>query len=310
MKEAIPFTKAATSIDEQVNILRSRGLAFPSAEAKLCNMLLHNNYYRLEGYWFRYYDPASYPYHEFQPGTSFERILADYQGDAELRHCTFRLPEVIEISFRSIFAYTLAKKYGPFPFSMDNLACTYDSFVSAYSRLLEDTKHSKDEFMKSFAARYTDPIPPVWMIVELMTMGEISRWYGDYLTKSDRKKISGHYGLQAPVLESWLRSMSMLRNRCAHHNRLYGITVSGGFMIPKHIGNKGYLPLFNTIDRHGLYNLFMAMCYLADVIERSDEKEKFIRNLISIKGKYGISEGMLGLPEGISIQSLTDYMDI
>lgn len=81
-------------------------------------------------------------------------------------------------------------------------------------------------------------------------------------------------------------------------------------MIPKHIGNEGYLPLFNTIDRHGLYNLFMAMCYLADVIERSDEKEKFIRNLISIKGKYGISEGMLGFPEGISIQSLTDYMDI
>ena len=102
MKEAIPFTKAATSIDEQVNILRSRGLAFPSAEAKLRNMLLHNNYYRLKDYWFRYYAPASYPYHEFQPGTSFERILADYQGDAELRHCTFRLLEVIEISFRSV----------------------------------------------------------------------------------------------------------------------------------------------------------------------------------------------------------------
>ena len=193
---------------------------------------------------------------------------------------------------------------------MDNLACTYDSFVSAYSRLIEDTKHSKDEFIKSFAARYTDPIPPVWMMVELMTMGEISRWYGDYLTETDKKKISGHYGLQAPVLESWLRSISMLRNRCAYHNRLYGITVSGGFMIPKHIGNKGYLPLFNTIDRHGLYNLFIAMCYLADAIERSDEKEKFIRNLISIKGKYGISEGILGFPEGISIQSLADYMNV
>ena len=306
-----PFKKQPLSIDKQIELLKSRGMDITTTnEENLGNLLLHNNYYRLEGYWYDYYESSSYPNHHFAKNIDFERIWKDYQGDRAIRLCIFKVLEILEISFRSVFAYTLAKKYGPFPFSMENLACSYDSFVSAYSRLIEDTKHSKDEFMKSFAARYTDQIPPVWMMVELMTMGEISRWYGDYLTKSDRKKISGHYGLQAPVLESWLRSMSMLRNRCAHHNRLYGITVSGGFMIPKHIGNKGYLPLFNTINRYGLYYLFMAMCYLADVIERSDEKEKFIRDLISIKGKYGISEGMLGFPEGISIQSLTDYMDI
>ena len=41
------------------------------------------------------------------------------------------------------------------------------------------------------------------MMVEIMSMGEISKWYGDCIKESDKKEIARYYGIPARVLESF-----------------------------------------------------------------------------------------------------------
>ena len=46
-----PFKKQPLSIDKQIELLKSRGMDITTTnEENLGNLLLHNNYYRLEGY--------------------------------------------------------------------------------------------------------------------------------------------------------------------------------------------------------------------------------------------------------------------
>ena len=299
--QKIPFSKPATSIDQQFEILKSRGLniiASADYENFAKEMLLQNNYYRLEGYWFDFYDPLSYPNHKFLPGISFHHIWNNYRADTFLRLSMFAITERIEISFRSLLAYTLAKNHGPFPYRQEDLDCNLGTYLKALDRMRDDISHSKDQFIHFFLSKYSDPIPPIWMMVEIMSMGEISKLYGDCLKDSDKKEIAGYYGISAKVLESWMRSISMVRNRCAHHNRLYGISISGGFVTPKKLRDKKYISLFNKDNINGLYNIIVACCYMTEAINDKRETTSFLNNLVDLIDSFELEESKMGFPEG------------
>jgi abortive infection bacteriophage resistance protein len=61
---------------------------------------------------------------------------------------------------------------------------------------------------------------PIWVIVELFSMGELSRFYSD-MSKADKKNISAQYKTSDKNLSSWLICLTNLRNYCAHYSRLY-----------------------------------------------------------------------------------------
>ena len=168
-----PFSKPAATADRQYEILKSRGMVFSDnlSDDFIKDYLLFNNYYRLEGYWFEHYEKGSYPDHKFINGTEFNNILKNYAGDTFLRLYTFKFVSLIEIAFRSVFAYTLANNYGPFPYRQEELYCGFDDYIKAINKLQENVRRSKDGFIRSFQERYTDPIPPIWMMVEIMSMG-------------------------------------------------------------------------------------------------------------------------------------------
>ena len=299
--QKILFSKPATSIEQQFEMLKSRGLDIGNSveyEKFVKEMLLHNNYYRLEGYWFDFYAPESYPDHRFLPDISFQQIWSNYRGDALLRLFTFEIIELIEVSFRSVFAYVLAKNHGPFPYKQDNLNCSIDTYLQALNRMKDDIAHSKDRFIHSFKEKYSNDIPPIWMMVEIMSMGEISRWYGDCIKESDKKEIAGYYGIPARVLESWMRSISMVRNRCAHHNRLYGISISGGFVIPKNLKCEKYRYIFNSKEINGFYNIIVACCYMVEFIGENEKIKQLLNNIIQLVETFGLKEEKMGFPEG------------
>ena len=49
------FSKPALSLQDQLALLESRGLDIEDQDEAL-ELLQHNNYYRLEGYWYPFYD--------------------------------------------------------------------------------------------------------------------------------------------------------------------------------------------------------------------------------------------------------------
>lgn len=84
-------------------------------------------------------------------------------------------------------------------------------------------KESKETFITYYKSKYTSPdCPPLWAVTELMTLGELSKWF--QLTKDNSVKSSVGHDLDLPtqsIIESILQVLSYVRNICAHHGRLW-----------------------------------------------------------------------------------------
>jgi abortive infection bacteriophage resistance protein len=63
---------------------------------------------------------------------------------------------------------------------------------------------------------------PAWMIFELTSLGSLSKIYKNLKMSQAKKDISTHFGVSNPyILESWMQSITYVRNICAHHSRLW-----------------------------------------------------------------------------------------
>ena len=179
------------------------------------------------------------------------------------------------------------------------------------NHLLSDTNHSRDVFINEFKARYSNPLPPIWMMVEIMSMGEISKWYREYICDKEKREISSYYKLHHSVLASWIHMLSIIRNRCAHHNRLYGVSISGGLKIPKNkIGIDSYKKLFSKDKLNSFYNLILASCYIVDVIGRGFYKCSYLIKIKNIIQYYHLKEKKLGFPDNMTIDMLMEKLGI
>ncbi|MEG9533975.1 Abi family protein [Mannheimia indoligenes] len=69
------------------------------------------------------------------------------------------------------------------------------------------------------------------MMIEMLTWGELSHLYSGLLEKY-QKPIAQHFGVQAPILESWLKVLNDVRNICAHHSRLWNREFGRIIKIP------------------------------------------------------------------------------
>ena len=86
------------TIDEQIRLLRSRGMAFGNEEeAKQC--LAHISYFRLKYYWTDMRDEETE--HDFKEGALFDDVISRYNFDRSLRLILFDAIEIIEVALRA-----------------------------------------------------------------------------------------------------------------------------------------------------------------------------------------------------------------
>lgn len=80
-------------------------------------------------------------------------------------------------------------------------------------------KSSKEDFVTHHKAKYGEKLP-IWAAVEIMDWGMLSHLYG-MSPNSTRNRIADSCGLSAPQMESWLKSLNIVRNYAAHHARMF-----------------------------------------------------------------------------------------
>lgn len=85
------------TIDEQIEILRSRGLTIED-EAEAKDFLLRNNYYRVSGY-----SLTLRKNDVFAKSATFQNIEDIYNFDHEFRHIILHHIETIEVQMKSIY---------------------------------------------------------------------------------------------------------------------------------------------------------------------------------------------------------------
>ena len=92
-------------------------------------------------------------------------------------------------------------------------------------------ENSSTLVVKHHKANYNGQFP-IWVIIEFFSIGMLSYFYKDMLAE-DKKIIASDMGTAPKLLESWLRCLTDLRNKCAHYSRLYYWIFPAMPAIPK-----------------------------------------------------------------------------
>lgn len=215
----VPYSKPSLTTAEQLIQLQSRGLIIDDVN-RVEELLSHINYFRLEAYWYPFYDNSKVD-HFFLAGTTFNCIWGHYRFDRRLRaHIAYAL-ERIEVSFRTQYAYYLSQYYGPFPFNINNLQFTSSQWQRERPKLVDMCHDSKELFAKHFFEKYSDDLLPVWALVEIQSFGALVFYYKRIKSMVVKSQISNVFGLNPRELTSWLEHLYYIRNTCAHHCRLW-----------------------------------------------------------------------------------------
>ncbi len=254
------FSKPAKTFEEQVELLVGRGMIIRDHE-KAKFYFQHLNYYRLRAYWlFFEADPVN---HRFREGTEFDDVLNLYIFDRELRLLILDAVERIEVSVRSQWAYHLAHLGGSHAHLNQSL---FDQqfWQKDLNDLTKEVERSKEVFIQHFQKTYSDKLPPVWAVCEVMSFGLLSRWFSSIRSSQTQSVIAKTYNVRANFLKSWLRHLSLIRNSCAHHSRLWNRDFT---VIPILITNpKNDLSKEFIGGSRKIYNTLVILLYLMDQI--------------------------------------------
>ncbi len=273
----INFNKAPKTIEEQIELLKSRGLIIQD-EAKAKYLLQHISYYRLSGYWFAFY--KNFETKQFQANTTFELVFHLYCFDQKLRKLLLSEIEKIEISLRSqISNYMINKKQDPFWFLNVSYFTNKDNYEQFVEVLKVDFKRSDEQFINSFKKKYSDELPPSWIILEITSFGTLSKIFKN-INNYDKKQISNVYQLPEKVFESWLHSIVYIRNVCAHHTRLWNRNIS---IKPEKLKKPRLDWVNNEYNNKKIYSIVLVIQYLLKTIYPHSD---FFERLKSLLEKY------------------------
>ena len=213
--------KVFRTLDEQIDILKNRGLiVFDEEKAK--DILLKENYFFISGY--RHFFESSKD--KFIKGTTFEELYAMFVFDRRLRNIMFKNILIIENNIKSIISYQMSRKYGykekeylnPKNFTNDSLK------VRQVHDILDKMKRQIRVNGRQHAAtqHYISNYGyiPMWILVKVLSFGIVSELYC-ILKDEDKSTISSTYGLDTETLSIYLSILSNFRNLCAHEDILY-----------------------------------------------------------------------------------------
>nr|VFK11249.1 MAG: Abortive infection bacteriophage resistance protein [Candidatus Kentron sp. LPFa] len=295
------FGKAPTSFDQQVDRLMDRGMVIPDRNTVI-RYLSHLNYYRLTAYWLPF--EADHETHRFFPETRFSDVLDLYIFDRELRLLILDAIERVEVSVRTGFSYHSSQRHGSHPHLKPELFFDKGKYRENLAKLKDEVNRSQrsgEKFVRHFREKYDEPLPPIWAAVELMSFGQLSKWYGNLKSRTDRKAIAEPYGLDEKCLRSFLHHLSVIRNLCAHHSRLWNRELTVIFRLPGRPAElaSGLNP--NPEGKRRLYNTLVMLVYLMDIVSPGHHWD---HRLASLFDRHGIDFDRMGFPKVSSEYSI------
>ncbi len=231
--------KPATTIAQQIRLLTDRGMTVDERQASQWLSQVH--YYRLSGYWYPYRRPidAVTRADEFLPNTDFASVAALYEFDRKLRSLVLDGLERVEVALRSQISQILGLR-GPLAHrSPQESRPTFQHGAwvqKAGQRVQRASRNSS--FVQHHLAKY-GPSLPIWVLVEVLDFSDLSILFEGLRTR-DQYTVAAGMGLDVDLtrlskrqarsakkehpLVRWLQQLSIVRNVCAHHARLWNMS--------------------------------------------------------------------------------------
>ncbi len=278
------FIKPAIPISTQINLLSKRGLIIQD-ELLAQYYLSYIGYYRLSGYAHFYFENTINSDPSFKPGTTFEQILDLYIFDRELRLHILDAVERIEVAFKTQLSNWMSEKYHPHWYLKQELFIPTFHYKKLIDTIEKETgyKNHKNEGRKSpifshYYNKYDDPpYPPSWMLTEGLSLGMWSTMFEYLVDRSDKTAIAKGFNLRHEILQSWMQSLSYLRNICAHHLRLWNRSFHIMPCVPHSLPVASKLPF---MKRHVLYPQLAMIHILVDMVSKGNHWSVRLKDLL------------------------------
>lgn len=286
------FNKKAISIQDQIELLKSRGLKFID-EYKAGSFLSNVSYYRIRAYTYPFQDNDN-SNHIFTRDITFEEIIELYDFDSRLRILIFESIEKIEIALRTQIIYNYSITHGSHWHLDPTLFTNSIKFLEDLESLEREILRSKETFIEHYINTYTNPIePPSWMSLEVTSMGLLSKIFTNLKNNKCKDSITKYFALKdVHILENWMRCFSLIRNICAHHSRVWNRRITK-MTIPKK-------PLNIYIKNNNLlqYKIYLYLVNIYYILKIVDPLNNFRNRLLEIMHSCPLAqEKEMGFPK-------------
>lgn len=272
-----PYLKPYKNPEELTALLKSRGLLIDN-EKRVQSYISMIGYYRLSAYMFPFLQLPKQN-HVFKYGVSFDNVLDIYRFDKKLRVLIFNEVEKVEIAVREAIVNVTAEISGnKFWITSENSYKNREFFNNTISVIDREYGRSTEDFIKHFKLRYSDPYPPAWMLAEILPMGNLMQLYRNLADPRIKKMIARRFGMQAPLLESWMTTLTLTRNACCHHSRVWNKINAILPAEPRNITG----PWISSApdNRRVYYNLCILRYFLMRISPNNELTEK-LKNLFT-----------------------------
>ncbi len=286
--------KEHKTFNQQLTILRNRGVVVPT-NGKPKRFLEQENYYNvINGYkdLFLVKGSNNLPVEPelYQEGTHFNELKALFLFDRELRILLLKYLLIFENSIKTTVAYEFSKKYSRKNAYLDiaNFVDNDPKKVLQQISILTKTIHDKVDrsgAIKHYIEEHGEV--PLWVLVNFLTMGNIANFY-NILTDSTKNIIAKFYTdkyrtqnkdntfrLSSADLSACLKVANLVRNICAHDERLYNVNLRNVRIsqIANHFG----------IRRYDNKRFIVLILFLKIVLDKKDFQRlyKALRNLFN-----------------------------
>lgn len=232
--------------------------------------------------------------HVFKPNSKFENVLSLYHFDKELRCLVFSAIQSIEIALRTKVIQIISSTHGAFWFADNTLFSNESIFAKCLSNIEDELARSKEDFLIEHRAKYDTPsYPPAWKTLEVSSFGTLSKLYCNLSDNNLKKQIAREFGLpQHLYLESWIKSLSVLRNCIAHHARIWNRKYPWKPQLPKKLQNSW---IQNRTSQEKLYAQLCCISYLLNSIRANNDFKQRLK--ILLKEYTIVDTAAMGFPE-------------
>lgn len=257
--------KEFKTIEEQIEILKKRNL---NLDEETANKIFRDNnyYYLINGYKDLFVTKINGD-ELYKDNVNLEELYALYEFDSELRINFLKYILKIERRMDTYIAYEFSKQYG---YKNYLLECNFNNTKSNTINITKLISEIVNNMMKQIQIgnrmlnHYMNKYGyvPLWVLIRIMTFGEISKFFG-LMKQKDQNAIAKNFNVKEKILKSYLGNLAIVRNLCAHDEKLYDIRLR------KNIANTKYHNSLNISDI-GYKDLFSIVIILKMLLEEKD----------------------------------------
>ncbi len=232
----------------------------------------------------------------------FNDIYRLYLFDKELKTLFYPILESIEFTLRAKIAYHLGITLGVHcHLNLDNFKQTkqHKNLLDILKKKIDNKNYSRHQIIKYHQEKYTDDIP-IYKIVEILTLGQLSKLFSNIKSKEIQSEILKNFKrrehkLNIKTLSSWFKTITDVRNICAHHELFWNRKYE-----PVGIRNKAWKDsiFFRNKDRE-VYSIFAIFLICKILILDKKSYQVFISSFNNLIQNYSdiIQLSDLGFPE-------------